>query len=46
MTAGVALTNASMIGCLKPFGVVAGAKAMNRLTFLFKSGLIDKLAKA
>ena len=29
-----------------PFGLIAGARAMNKLTFSFNCGCIDKAAKA
>lgn len=46
MTLGVAFTNASIKGCCKPLGVVAGASAINKLTFLFKSEFTERPANA
>lgn len=46
MTLGAALTTALTNPLSSPGGVVAGARAMKREILSFKSGLIDREAKA
>ena len=45
-TSGLVLTNASTMPLLSPAGDIAGAKAMNRLTFSLRPGCIESVAKA